>query len=237
VTAGTATTLTLSVGVLGLPSSVYTWTITDGGVTTTTVVTGDNTIRRVLTGPSVRVSVTLADPVHGFLGIARSDLAVNSAAFVRFTIAGGWDPLLTPPNGTYSFNDDHGARVPGGFGTGNGTIDAVTFAYDVSPNDQTIGVLFGTFIPVGTDIRDGQVFTLTPRGAATKLGDFALLLATNLNDPADDNSAQYTVWGSGTLTVESVGILADGTHVARYKFDIVGPLGGTIGGTGVARWK
>lgn len=63
-----------------------------------------------------------------------------------------------------------------------------------------------------------------------------MTLATNLGDPADPNSLQRAPAGNGTLKVDQMDRLPDGTLVMHYSFSFANGQGGTIIGSGVGTW-
>ncbi len=66
-------------------------------------------------------------------------------------------------------------------------------------------------------------------------GTFQVLMHQNLSDPA--NSTQWVVGTTGTLKIDALDQLSDGTFVALYSFNLSNGSGGTIVGSGRGTWK
>jgi hypothetical protein len=231
---------TFTVAVIGsLPAGVqYLWTLTGNAGTigalnlvTTTVPT--------LTYTGVRkgtdtLTVQVVDANNKLLAKASAQVTVDPDAIVDFIIAGGWDQTKMPPNGSYQFSDFLGGRAPAGI-TGNFAIDGIIFQFDNDPNG--VGFLLGFFVPDGAEVQSGEVFTLVQPGAPMiNAGEFTLLLDTNLVNPGDPNSRQYTVVGTGTFTIDTLTQLTDGTFLADFSLRIVNGSGSLVG-SGTGTWK
>ena len=163
--------------------------------------------------------------------IGRTILSVEvKGASIQFVIAGTWNPLETPANGSYSFTDCLGGRTSApGFGW-----DYVGFGCDVA-TDGTDGVLLLLLVPAGSAVVANQTFSKLAPGQPPSSGTFQVLMHQDLSDPA--NSTQSAIGTTGTVTIDAVDQLSDGTFVAHYSFSIGNGAGGTMVGSGIGIWK
>ncbi|MEO5798924.1 MAG: Ig-like domain-containing protein [Gemmatimonadales bacterium] len=162
------------------------------------------------------------------LSEARAD-AVISGESIQFQITGTWDPTTTPSNGSYAYTDSRG----GSRGTDSG-LDALFFAFNFGPPDETIGVLLGIWAPAGHVFVAGETYAKFAPGAPTA-GQFQLALSQNQGDPS--NSPIFTPGNAGSLRLDTVERLSDGSFLASYSFTITNGAGGTITGSGVGKWR
>ena len=165
---------------------------------------------------------------------AKADAAITVAkdSGIRFVIAGPWDFAKTPPAGTYVYNDFLGGR--GTYGTDAGNLDALFLDYNFGSG--VIGVLVGMFVAPGGAFTQGQTFSKVPASTFPVPGQFNILLAVNQADPSAVNSLQLNPIGPGTCRIDTLGFFANGKFYAEYSFNISNGGGGTIIGSGVARW-
>ena len=123
------------------------------------------------------------------------------------------------PGCSRSFAQSIGARGPSPFGSG---LDAVFLRFDTG---SEISVLLGLFVQAGAAFTAGETFSKVAAGVTVVAGQFNILLATDLNDPASPNSTQGEPGGTGTCTITSLAKLSDGTFVAHYSFSILNAAG------------
>jgi hypothetical protein len=211
----------------------YRWTLTgtSGSIGSSNVVTTTvpyvNYIASTPGNDSLQVDV-----LYGSTIVAKTDggITVVAPSSIQFTISGTWDPTKQPANGHYAFTDFQGGRAASPFGIG---LDELTFVYDLAA-DNTIGVGVGLFVPTGQAFSAGETFSKILTGQPATASTFQVILASNLNDV--ENSQQYAPAGTGTLTINTLGQLLDGTNVAQYSFTMSNGTGGLITGSGTARW-
>ncbi|MEO7358829.1 MAG: hypothetical protein ABI120_00775, partial [Gemmatimonadaceae bacterium] len=239
VTVGLGATQVYSVSVTGqLPNDiVYKWTLigqagTLGGQTTQTTSVPQVSFK----AGNVPGTSTLHVDVVNAAGVrwAKADgpVVVARAPSISFTLAGPWDPVDQPPNGTYNYPGGYDHRYASGSGPG---IDTIVFAYNIGTRDDTIGVAVAVEVPSTRVIKTGDTFIRRLSGTGG-LNQFEFILSSNQSDPDDDNARQRGPVGTGMLKFDTVNRLADGTWVADYSFTIANAGGATIVGVGAARW-
>jgi hypothetical protein len=76
----------------------------------------------------------------------------------------------------------------------------------------------------------------TTAGAPPVNSQFNIVMASNLSNPDDVNSRQQSPGGTGTLTINDLNQLADGSFLAQYGLRISNGGGGTVIGTGAGKW-
>ena len=228
-----------------LPNGVtYKWTLTgtSGSIgaapVVTTTVPQINYIANAKTSGADSLHVDVLDSAGVLLAKATAQVRVIGPSSIQFDIAGTWDPAAQPKNGHYSFSDFSGDRAP----DQDPGLDILFFIHDLfpdpEPNDptaQTPGVIIGMVVNAGEPIREGRIFNKVRTGIRPTSGDFQLFLSPDLNDPV--NTGQRGPVGTGKLTLDFLGQLANGTYVTAYSFHVENDSGGTIIGTGVGRWN
>ena len=219
------------------PNTVYKWTVSGtagsigGGTVTTSVPQIDVSAGSVPGNGLLHVDVVDSAGVRW----AKADVGftVNGPPSITFTIAGAWDPSKQPPNGVYNYPGGNDVRTASPGGGGN---DAIFFAYDLAGPDGDIGVLLTMLVPTGSLIHKDQSFTKYQSGTFVA-GEFQLTLSNNQQHPDDPNATQFAPVGTGTLKFDDVNQLINGTWVVKYSFAITNAGGGTIVGSGSARFS
>ncbi|HEY4320701.1 MAG TPA: hypothetical protein VGM77_05915 [Gemmatimonadales bacterium] len=228
---------TFTVGVDGtVPANAqYKWTLngTAGNIGAGTVIV--TTVPQIsYTAVQLGNDTLHVDVLNGTSVIAKADaaVAVGAAPSIQFVIAGAWPQDLMPPDGGYSFMSFIGARgtqpSPG--------VDIIAQGYDVDPLDnEKIGVELSLIVATGTNLSAGQVFTKVVLGILPSANQFQVVLSQDLGRP--DNTFKSPPVGGGTVVIQSVVQLSDGTYVFQYTLSLSNGTGGTIIGSGVGRWK
>jgi hypothetical protein len=110
----------------------------------------------------------------------------------------------------------------------------VIFAYDLT-SDGHEGVTLSLIVAPGRAITAGQTFSTTLVGQVATIGQFRLVLDPDPVNPTNTVYGQDATYG--TVRIDTLGQLTDGTFVANYSFNVGNNGGGTISGSGTARWK
>jgi hypothetical protein len=219
-----------------LPAGVqYLWTLagTAGSIGPTNLVTttAPTVVYTAIRKGTDTLNVQVADASNRLLAAkASAQIDVDPDEFIQFVISGTWDPTTTPPNGSYLYRDFLGGRVPS---PGRSGIDLLALQFDSATS--AVGVILFLAIPTGAMITAGETFSRVFTNPIA--GQWVLILDTNLSNPDDPNSNQRSPDGNGTLTIESLDPLSDGSSLAHYSFSIDSGGGGMIVGSGAATWK
>lgn len=221
-------TLHANVATLGTPQSVYTWDFGDG--TTPITLSADSVITHRFIGlGSTTVTVTLSDPKHGVIGTASTAITVETQR-VTFIVQGPWDTLYAPPGGVYTYAPAGylGVRYSDPSG-----VDAIFIGYNVVIGGGA-GIAITLVTSPGTQLVAGQTFTKTVAGQLPAPGQFNVIMAPDQANPV--NVLRPPI-GSGTLLIDTISQMSDGTWVAKYQFNVIVSNGATLSGSGVAAWK
>ncbi len=220
-------TLHASPGPLGTTASVYTWDFGDGSAPVQ--LTGDSVITHRFTHiGSLSVSVTLSDPTHGHIGTAQVSATVETPR-VTFVVQGTWDPDYAPPSGVYTYTspDALGVRYHDASG-----IDVIFLNYDLGIDGD--GLVLSLVLAPGAQVFLDETFSKTVVGTYPMPGQFGVSIAPDQANPL--NYLQAPI-GTGTLYIDAVSQMSDGTWVAHYQFNLLNSTGGTVAGSGVAAWR
>lgn len=218
----------------GLPANVhYLWSDVGGsgsigGVNVVTTTVPQITYTAEQKGTDT-LSVQVADASNTLLATGSALIYVDPDPVVRFTIAGNWPTFGgEPANGAYIFGSFHGMR----YASVLAGLDLVLLNYDLGVS--AAGVSVGLWVPPGEAISSGETFSERVTGSLPAAHQFQLILSSDLNNV--DNSGANIATGTGTLAIDALNQLQDGTFVAQYSINITNSAGGTIVGSGVGNW-
>ncbi|MEO7999792.1 MAG: hypothetical protein ABI852_20230, partial [Gemmatimonadaceae bacterium] len=218
------------------PGILYKWTLSGQPGTLSGQATQTTTVPQVaFTAGNIAATGTLHVDVVTAAGVrwakADGNVIVARAPSISFTLAGAWDPTRDPPNGTYNYPSVYDGRVPL---TSEPGLDQIGFVYNVGSQD-TIGVFLAIHLMASRVIKTGDTFAKYA-GTPSSLDTFQFLLSNNQMDADAPGARQSVPAGPGTLKLDNVSRLADGTWVVDYSFKITNAAGATVVGVGAAKW-
>lgn len=145
----------------------------------------------------------------------------------------GWDPDRTPPDGDYVYTDDHGVREP--VPEEGNPNDVIFLSHNIAV-DGTIGVLVTMIVLRGVLPVVNQNFSKWVSGGA-EIGPGQWQLSMSKDQSDVENSQQWAIAGTGSLKVDAIGQLPDGTWVMNYSAVLDNGAGGTVVLSGTDRFK